>query len=130
MTDWNKERIQELIVTNDAAVKKALLVIFNNQTADERSAEATHDRNNIGFTGVDAKIMTSFAKQLIGRGFLSSKQLAIARRKLPKYWRQLKQEIIRREETGVVVAPKPVAQPTPVPMPVEPLQGEIFGSFS
>jgi len=130
MTAWNKERIQTLLISNDDAIKRGLLVLYGNQTAEERDAQATHDRNNVGFTGVDAKILSSFAQQLIGRGFLSRKQMEITRKKLPKYWRKLQQEIIRREEAGKVVEPVAAQTVAPIELPVEPSQGDIFGSFA
>ncbi|CCG43226.1 hypothetical protein [Magnetospirillum molischianum] len=90
---WNKEAIQELLARNDEAVKRALLAVFRRQTAEEQTTERTRESNGVGFTGPDAEILTSFAKQLQTRGFLSPKQLAITRNKIKKYWRQLLDEI-------------------------------------
>jgi len=81
--------IQKLLDTNDLAVCRALVVIFERQTADEKASDATHDLNSIGFSGVDAEICSSFAKQYISRGSLSEKQMVIARKKMKKYWKQL-----------------------------------------
>jgi hypothetical protein len=84
-----KEWIQNLLDTNDLAVGRALLVIFERQTDNEKSADRTEDKNDIGFSGVDAEICSSFAKQYKSRGFLSPKQMVIARKKMKKYWKQL-----------------------------------------
>jgi hypothetical protein len=86
---WNKESIQSLLDKNDVAVHRALIAIYNRQTDDEQSSENTYYRNDIGFSGVDGNILSSFAKQLLSRGFLSEKQMVIARKKMKKYWRQL-----------------------------------------
>lgn len=96
----HKEAIQKALDTNDAAVVKALRLLFEKQTADEQASHETRWRNGCGFSGVDAEILTSFARQVerwdvtapSARRFafpLSPKQLALARRKLRKYWRQL-----------------------------------------
>ena len=69
---------------------RAIVALFNKQTADEQSAEITQEKNFMGFNGVDAEILTSFAKQVVYKGrTLSQKQLAIAFKKLPKYSKQL-----------------------------------------
>ena len=74
---------------NPAWAKKALIEIFNNQTDDEVRCETTSDLNGIGFSGTDAEILTSFAKQLMRRGSLSPKQMTIVFKKMPKYWKQI-----------------------------------------
>jgi hypothetical protein len=81
--------IQALLNRNDLAVCRALVVIYERQTDSEKFSETTHDKNDIGFSGVDAEICTSFAKQYQSRGFLSPKQMVIARKKMNKYWKQL-----------------------------------------
>ena len=59
---WTKTDIQQMLETRDIAVTKALVLIYNKQTAAEQSREATVENNGIGFTGVDGEILTSFAK--------------------------------------------------------------------
>jgi hypothetical protein len=86
---WNKESVQHLLDTNDVAVLRALIAIFNFQTDYEQDAEVTRERNNVGFSGIDGEILSSFAKQVKKRGSLSEKQMVIARKKMKKYWRQL-----------------------------------------
>lgn len=93
---WNKEKIQTLLSTNNLAVAKSLIRIYNNQTLEEKSAQDTYYLNNIGFTGSDGKILTSFAESYLKYNRLSDKQMTIARNKMKKYWKQLIQ-IIRDE---------------------------------
>lgn len=81
--------IQKLLDTNDLAVCRALVVIFERQTADEQASDHTRDANSVGFSGVHAEICSSFAKQYMSRGFLSPKQMVIARKIMKKYWKQL-----------------------------------------
>ena len=84
-----KNWVQALLDKNDLAVCRALTVIFERQTSFEQSAETTHEKNDVGFSGVDAEICSSFAKQYMSRGSLSPKQMVIARKKMKKYWKQL-----------------------------------------
>lgn len=81
--------VQALLDSNDLAVCRALLAIFERQTKSEQSADATTDANSVGFSGVDAEICSSFAKQYRTKGYLSAKQMVIARKKMKKYWKQL-----------------------------------------
>tara|TARA_R100000734_G_C3288255_1_gene80540 strand:- start:84 stop:458 length:375 start_codon:yes stop_codon:yes gene_type:complete len=84
-----RDYLKEQLAVNDKWIKKALIEILSNQTDDEVTNECTSNLNGIGFTGADAEILTSFAKQLMRRGYLSTKQMEITRRKMPKYWKQI-----------------------------------------
>ena len=86
---WSKESIQELLDRNDEAVIRAMLEIYNRQTTDEQKYQDTHLYNSVGFTGVDANIMSSFTEYYKKYNKLSPKQMAIARKKMKKYWSQL-----------------------------------------
>ncbi|MFA5434141.1 MAG: hypothetical protein WC319_14955 [Candidatus Paceibacterota bacterium] len=68
---------------------KALIEISRFQTSEELENEVTRFINGVGFTGVDAKILTSFAKQYQSRGWLSQKQMEILHKRIPKYWKQI-----------------------------------------
>ena len=83
------EQLRQRLAHNDRWALRALVRIYQNQTDDERSREATIERNGIGFTGPDAEIMTSFARQYQRRGCLSAKQMIILRRRMPAYARQI-----------------------------------------
>ncbi len=86
---WTVEEIKTLILTNDKMVARSVVVLYERQTASEQAAQETHERNGVGFNGVDASILSSFAEFYKSRGYLSVKQTAIARKKLGKYARQL-----------------------------------------
>lgn len=89
MKIWTIEEMKNLIANNDRVLYRALIVLYNGQTADEQRDGATRYTNGIGFNGVDAPILTSFAEFLERTKFLTTKQKAIARKKLPKYAKQL-----------------------------------------
>lgn len=89
MRVWTKEEIKTLIESNDKMVCVSLKQLYNKQTEDERIDKQTSNRNGVGFNGVDAPILSSFAEFYISHGYLSQKQIAIARKKLTKYSKQL-----------------------------------------
>jgi hypothetical protein len=43
----------------------------------------------VGFTGADGEFLTSLAKQLQKKGYLSPKQMTFVFKKMPKYWKQI-----------------------------------------
>jgi hypothetical protein len=67
----------------------ALVKLYGLQTEAERSAEAAILHNGKGFSGTDAEILTSFAKQWLAKKWLSPKQMTLLHKKMPKYWRQV-----------------------------------------
>lgn len=86
---WIKEDIKNLLIDNDKALLRGIIAIYNFQTEEEKEIETTNYNNGIGYNGFDAEIMSSFAKQIILKGFLSKKQKEIARKKILKYSGQL-----------------------------------------
>ncbi len=113
-----------------AWVARAVEVIYEKQTADEQTDGQTKHHNGIGFNGVDAAILSSFAKQVKAwkatpegeRRFpcpLSARQLELARKKMVKYSGQL--AAIVGEKVNPAPAPvAPVAPPPPPPPEPEP----------
>ena len=86
---WDKEKLKDLLMRNDKAVIRALLLLYSFQTYEEKHYGHTGTKNNVGFNRLDANILSSFAEQL-NKGYrLSEKQIAIARPKLQKYVGQI-----------------------------------------
>ena len=81
--------IKAAVAVNEAWQDRALIAIYNGQTQAEKDSAVTSEDNGIGFSGIDAEILTSFAEQFLRRGFLSPKQRAIVAKKMPKYAGQL-----------------------------------------
>ncbi|UCG54228.1 MAG: hypothetical protein JSV32_06455 [Dehalococcoidia bacterium] len=84
-----KEYLRDKLSTNDAWALRCLEVIYDHQTPGEQVAETTNCDNGIGFTGADAEILTSFAKQYAKYKKLSPKQMEILKKKTKKYWKQV-----------------------------------------
>lgn len=92
----SKDAIVKLLETNDKSVARALVVLYNNQTADEQRTEDTKYRNGEGFRPCHAHVGTSMATFYLRTGFLTPKQIAYWRRKMKCgsmkigiYWKQL-----------------------------------------
>lgn len=87
-TQW-KEYLQNLLKTNDKALYRAIVLISNYQTPEEKALGVTIDSNKKGFGTVDARFLTSMALKIKGGVSLTEKEKAICRNKMPKYWHQL-----------------------------------------
>ena len=88
-TNWTADEIKDIISRNDRQLCLAIVQIYNCQTEDEKLYKETSHDNGIGFNAFDSEILSSFAEQYLERGSLSKRQLEIARKKMPKYGRQL-----------------------------------------
>ena len=86
---WSEEEIKNLVQVNDKVLYGAIKRLYDEQTADEKVAGETKHHNGVGFNGADSKIMSSFAEFLNRTGFLTTKQKAVARKKMVKYTKQL-----------------------------------------
>jgi hypothetical protein len=91
MKTWTSDEIKEKLLSSDKWIISGLMAIYRRQTDDEQSNGKTAHDNGIGFNSVDSEIMSSFAKWHKKNGYLSNKQIAIARKKIIKYNKQLTQ---------------------------------------
>lgn len=85
--------IREKLESDARWALRGLLRIFANQTADEQAHEETNHENGVGFTGADAALLSSFAKQIEAGRTMSPKQMYLIHKKMPKYARQLFNEV-------------------------------------
>jgi len=83
------EYVRHQLKTNEKWAKAALLTIYEFQTNEEQKAGYTKVYNNVGFSGCDGEIMSSLAEQLINKGWLSPKQMAIVMKRMHRYTRQI-----------------------------------------
>ena len=84
-----REFLRYKLSTDDKWALRALEVIFDNQTEDEKDSHVTVNENNIGFNKVDADLLSSFAKQYKERGSLSNRQMEVLKKRISKYWKQI-----------------------------------------
>jgi hypothetical protein len=96
---YTKEMIQNNIVNNISWTIRSLEVLYSRQTTDEKENKGTKHQNSRGFNSTDSFILSSFSEQVRKRKqynnpiLLSEKQLDICKKKLPKYWKQIQEEI-------------------------------------
>jgi hypothetical protein len=61
-------RIEEALEKSPAAVARALLIIYDGQTEDEKASFTTFEENGRGFSGCDASLGTWLVETVIGEG--------------------------------------------------------------
>lgn len=86
---WTKQEIATRLQSDDAWLRRGILAIYSRQTDLEKGAQSTKEHNNCGFSGVDAKFLSSIAQQIQRGRTLSPKQITVARKKMHKYAQQL-----------------------------------------
>lgn len=89
-------------------VGRALVVLFERQTEDEKASNDTKHHNMVGFTGGDARQGTLAAKYFLKHGKLEDWMIAqwtrVGKRGLPrlaKYWRQLDEAAQRKRQSSL-----------------------------
>lgn len=97
-----KSYMKAQLATNPDWAVKGMLKIYERQTADEQISEETKHVNDIGFSGCDANILSSFSKQFLTKDYLSEKQLVFVFKKMPKYWAQLWSLISADKQEAIV----------------------------
>lgn len=86
---WTQEKIKKLLMTNQRAVERAILAIYNRQTDTEKELSETIDKNFIGFSSEDARLGAYYAKWLLSGNRLTGKHVFRARMMALKYKKQL-----------------------------------------
>lgn len=96
---WTKDEIKNLLETNDLAVLRGWLRIYELQTEDEKQIQTTRYNNGVGFNGFDGEILTNMIENFKKWGNLTEKQFALLKKKMMKYAGQLA-KIANGEVTG------------------------------
>jgi hypothetical protein len=90
---YTKEVIKEKLSTDVRWMERAVIVLYNRQTEDEKVISHTRHENGRGFNGTDSKYLSYVSKYLLRGGKLSGNHVTKVSRKLPKYWKQIQEEI-------------------------------------
>lgn len=64
---------------DDRMLGRALIVLYERQTHQERRTGQARRRNGVGFNAVDGRPLSEMARQLLGGGNLSKTQLGLLR---------------------------------------------------
>jgi hypothetical protein len=83
------EYIKNKLATNEAWAVKALVKVYTLQTLDEQATGQTSNLNGVGFSGIDSRLLSSFAEQVNKGRTLSPKQMSILYKKMPRYHKQV-----------------------------------------
>ena len=86
--EW-KDYLQRLVRTNDKALMRAVVVIYDSQTEEEQRLGTSIEHNGVGFTRWDVEEMSDIAIKIKCGSKLSDNEIVHARIVMPKYWRQL-----------------------------------------
>lgn len=81
--------LKDLVRTNDQALLRAIVLIYDNQTDEEKLKGESIEDNCIGFSKIDAAEMGAIARKIKAKKQLSKGELAKSRNKMQKYWKQL-----------------------------------------
>ena len=84
-----KEDLYKKIDNDDEFATGCLMLLYGFQTEDERADQKTTYNNNAGFSGVDARFMSSVAQFYLKTKNITPGQIAPVKRNLKKYHRQL-----------------------------------------
>ena len=81
--------LKDLLKTNDKALLRAIVLVYDNQTPEEKDKGESIEDNCIGFSKIDAKEMGDIARKIKANKALTKEELAKLRNKMQKYWKQL-----------------------------------------
>ena len=77
---WTRGEIEELLRSNPRAVERAMMAVWERQTADEQNTDTTKHHNGIGFSGWTARFGSYYAKWCRSGRRLTGKHLERARK--------------------------------------------------
>lgn len=83
------EEVKRWILNSDKAVKRAAIVLYEQQDGDEKAYGFSTKVNDRGFNRYDAPFLQGFAEKAIHDWEISAKELMTARYKLVKYAKQI-----------------------------------------
>jgi len=106
--DWMIKNVHPANPRIGIIVKRALIALYERQTAAEQAAAQTAEHNGIGFTGTDGEIGTKDAQNCIHYGSPATWIIERWTRpnskgvpRLAKYWRQLNEIAVAKRTAGV-----------------------------
>ena len=83
------EFVKHKLATDIKWSLRALVVIYNSQSDEEKMYSKASKRNNIGFNKVDAKRLTYIAEFFTRYHYISDSSIRTVQRLIPKYWNQI-----------------------------------------
>jgi hypothetical protein len=114
--EWNRETLKAWLLKVHAeptfaddptymhAVGRALVFMYNRQTADEQATGFTNHNNGMGFSGADAEFLTSVAKSYLKYNRMTPKQTRAVAKGLARYTGQLLEHVQAKAQAAKVGA--------------------------
>ena len=92
---FSENEIKEILLYNNSALMKSLLLLYECQTEEEKKIGESFNKNNAGFNKYDSSILTKYSKELRKRILKYNKQITkiINNKKAKEEGVQLKWEI-------------------------------------
>lgn len=84
-----KDYIQKLLYTNQKALLKALIVLYNYQETDEKILGVAIHENKVGFSKNDSEVLTKIAEKFVSGKKLTITEFYTVQSRVPKYWKQI-----------------------------------------
>lgn len=103
-----RAEIKALLERSDKAVERAMVVLYERQTRDEKAASDTKYQNQQGFSAFHAQAGSYYARLVMGGRALYGKSLAKARKMSLRYTRQLLDA--KREKAAKKAAQAPLPE--------------------
>lgn len=101
MAKWNKWNIRAKLATDFKWCRRALIVLYQRQTADEQSATRTKHDNDRGFNQPDAPLGSRLARKAMTPQLFEPNEVIAARKLLMKYAGQLARIANEKERAKV-----------------------------
>lgn len=105
----DQQSIRQLIATSDKAVLRALVAIYQRQTATEQHKYTTVEKNGVGFSASDASTCSKYAKICLKQGWLPAPDIALLRPVMMKYAKQLLSIAVSNELNNFCTTEKELA---------------------
>ena len=86
---WDRNQINQMLLTRNDAVERGIVQLFKLQTADEQQVGDTKHHNNVGFNSSSTKAGSYYAQWVLSGRHLTGKHLDNARKIAIKHSRQL-----------------------------------------
>lgn len=87
-TEWTEHEI-EIYIKSPMGAWNSALALYRMQTAEEMEKHASLARNGVGFSKIDAPLVTPIIQGGLERGWIYYREAYYLRKKLEKYTRQL-----------------------------------------
>ena len=90
---YTKEFIKEKLSSDVRWMERGVLVLLGRQTEEEQSTSSVRSENGRGFNRMDVGYLTWVGRYLSGGRHLSGHHVDKVGKMLPKYWKQILEEI-------------------------------------